>query len=140
MRRKLVLATCSLIVLGAELASAKTVSCAMTSMERTVELRYQNPGEAVPCEIRYSKPSEGVDNQTLWRAEREAGYCEARFDEFVDKLRGFGWSCGAADSGAPPAASDDLSGSDAGEEAPETETGEAAAPTGLQSPEAPASG
>ena len=32
----------------------------------------------------------------LWRAEREAGYCEARFGEFVDKLRGFGWSCGEA--------------------------------------------
>ena len=47
----------------------------------------------MPCEVRYAKPTEGIGEQVLWRAEREAGYCEARFGEFVDKLRGFGWSC-----------------------------------------------
>lgn len=83
-----------LIVLGGELAMAKSVACTMASLERTVELRYDNPGDAVPCEVRYAKPAEGVAEQVLWRAEREAGYCEARFGEFVDKLRGLGWSCG----------------------------------------------
>ena len=93
--RNLIVAVGALIVLGGELAMAKSVTCTMASLERTVELRYDNPGDAVPCEVRYAKPTEGVAEQVLWRAEREAGYCEARFGEFVDKLRGFGWSCGA---------------------------------------------
>ena len=97
MSRKLVPVVAVLVALGAEFALAKTVACTMASMERTVELRYDNPGEAVPCEIRYAKPTEGVGEEVLWRAENEAGYCEARFQAFVDKLRGFGWSCGAAD-------------------------------------------
>lgn len=91
--RKLIIAVGGLMVLGGELAMAKSVTCTMASLERTVELRYETPGEAVPCEVRYAKPTEGVGEQVLWRAEREAGYCEARFGEFVDKLTGFGWSC-----------------------------------------------
>lgn len=94
--RNLIVAVGALIVLGGELAMAKSVTCTMASLERTVELRYDNPGDAVPCEVRYAKPTEGVAEQVLWRAEREAGYCEARFGEFVDKLRGFGWSCSAS--------------------------------------------
>ena len=94
--RNLIVAVGALIVLGGELAMAKSVTCTMASLERTVELRYDNPGDAVPCEVRYAKPTEGVAEQVLWRAEREAGYCEARFGEFVGKLRGFGWSCGEA--------------------------------------------
>ena len=94
--RNLIFAVGGLVLLGGELAMAKSVTCTMASLERTVELRYETPGEAVPCEVRYAKPTEGVDEQVLWRAEREAGYCEARFDEFLDRLRRFGWSCGAA--------------------------------------------
>ena len=94
--RNLIVAIGALILLGGELAMAKSVTCTMASLERTVELRYDNPGDAVPCEVRYAKPTEGVAEQVLWRAEREAGYCEARFGEFVDKLRGFGWFCSEA--------------------------------------------
>lgn len=94
--RNLILALGGVIFLGGEVAMAKSVTCTMASLERTVELRYETPGDAVPCEVRYAKPTEGIDEQVLWRAEREAGYCEARFGEFVDKLRGFGWSCGTA--------------------------------------------
>lgn len=98
--RNLIFAVGGLLVLGGELAMAKSVTCTMASLERTVELRYETPGEAVPCEVRYAKPTEGVGEHVLWRAEREAGYCEARFGEFVDKLRDFGWSCGAAGGAA----------------------------------------
>ena len=91
--RNLIIMVGGLMVLGGEVAVAKSVTCTMASLERTVELRYETPGDALPCEVRYAKPTEGTDEQVLWRAEREAGYCEARFGEFVDKLRGFGWSC-----------------------------------------------
>lgn len=94
--RTLIMALGGVIFLGSEVAMAKSVTCTMASLERTVELRYETPGDAVPCEVRYAKPSEGIGEQVLWRAEREAGYCEAKFGEFVDKLRGFGWSCSEA--------------------------------------------
>ena len=94
--RTLIIALGGFVVLGGELAVAESVTCTMASLERTVELRYETPGDSVPCEVRYAKPTEGIGEQVLWRAEREAGYCEARFAEFVDKLRGFGWSCSAA--------------------------------------------
>lgn len=106
--RYLIWAVGGLVVLGGELAMAKSVTCTMASLERTVELRYETPGDAVPCEVRYAKPTEGIDEQVLWRAEREAGYCEARFGEFLDKLRGFGWSCGAATTDATDDWTDDV--------------------------------
>ena len=124
MTRNLTLAVCGLIALGGEFAWAKTVTCTMTSLERTVELRYESPGEAVPCEIGYSKPSEELGEQVLWRAENEAGYCEARFEEFVDKLRGFGWSCSENDS-------DTAQTDDEADDAPEA--------TEVDAPEAPSS-
>ncbi|MDE0191481.1 MAG: hypothetical protein OXQ90_09000 [Gammaproteobacteria bacterium] len=106
--RYLILAVGGLVVLGSELAMAKSVTCTMATLERTVELRYETPGDAVPCEVRYAKPTEGIDEQVLWRAEHEAGYCEARFGEFVDKLRGFGWSCSAATTDAADDWADDV--------------------------------
>ena len=81
-----------LVVLGSD-AVAQSLVCTNDSLERLVELRYDNPGEAVPCSIVYTKPAEGLPEQVLWRAENEEGYCEARFEAFVDKLSGWGWSC-----------------------------------------------
>lgn len=80
------------LVLGSD-AMAQSLVCTNDSLERLVELRYDNPGEAVPCSIVYTKPTEGVPEQVLWRAENEEGFCEARFEEFADKLSGWGWSC-----------------------------------------------
>ncbi len=95
MSRKLAFLAGALIAFGCQAALAKSVTCTMASLKRTVELSYETAGQPVPCEVRYAKRSEGFGWQVLWRAEHEAGYCEARFDEFVDKLAGFGWSCSA---------------------------------------------
>ena len=117
--RKLIIAVGGLIVLGGELAVAKSVTCTMASLDRTVELHYDTPGVSVPCEVRYAKPTEGVGEQVLWRAERETGYCEARFGEFVDKLRGFGWSCREATTDATDDWTDDVAPEPEPEAAPE---------------------
>ena len=113
--RKLMMVVGGVVALGGELAVANSVTCTMASLERTVELRYENPGDAVPCEIRYAKPTEGSGEQVLWRAENQAGYCEARIDEFLDKLRGFGWSCGEPATDA----TEDWADGDADEPAPD---------------------
>lgn len=146
--RNLIVALGGVIFLGGEAAMAKSVTCTMASLERTVELRYETPGDAVPCEVRYAKPSEGIGEQVLWRAEREAGYCEARFGEFVDKLRGFGWSCGEAAADATDDWTDDVPGEGEPAAVPETagdepeatdnDAEEASSATGTDASDAPA--
>ena len=126
--RKLMMVVGGVVALGGEMAVANSVTCTMASLERTVELRYQNPGDAVPCEVRYAKPTEGSGEQVLWRAENQAGYCEARFDEFLDKLRGFGWSCGEPVGDATATGADDVADEPAPDNAPE-EVADEPAPT-----------
>ncbi|MBY5992196.1 hypothetical protein [Ferrimonas balearica] len=63
--------------------------CNHGNAERLIEVRY--PAEApLPCEVHYTK-AEG--SQMLWSAANTAGYCEQRAENFVEKQRGWGWSC-----------------------------------------------
>ena len=77
--------------------------CTMGGLLRRVEIFYE-PGGLVPCEVHYIKETEAPDSerQVLWRAENEAGYCEARMREFVQRLQSLGWQCDA--SSAPASA------------------------------------
>ena len=47
----------------------------------------------MPCEVLYDKRGEGGGLSTLWRAQNEAGYCEAKAAEFVAKLENLGYTC-----------------------------------------------
>ena len=83
--------------------------CALDEVTRRVEIFYET-GVTVPCEVHYYKDTEMPgERQVLWRATNEEGYCEARAAEFIEKLRGMGWTCWAA--GAPE--SDDADDSEA---------------------------
>ncbi len=64
--------------------------CDNNGNKRIVSIVYQDEGMPVPCEVRYDK---GEGEQTLWNAQSEVGYCEARADEFVEKQESWGWSC-----------------------------------------------
>jgi hypothetical protein len=49
--------------------------------------------------VHYYKDTEMPgERQVLWRAQSEEGYCEARAAEFVERLRGMGWTCWAQGS------------------------------------------
>jgi len=70
--------------------------CVIGELTRRVEILYET-GVTVPCEVHYYKDTEMPgERQVLWRAANEEGYCEARAAEFIEKLRGMGWSCSAA--------------------------------------------
>ncbi|HIG43446.1 MAG: hypothetical protein ABGY96_24075 [bacterium] len=64
--------------------------CTYETGVRNIEVVYLQEASAVPCEVRYIKDS--VSN-TLWNAEREPGYCESKAEAFVEKIKGWGWSC-----------------------------------------------
>lgn len=80
--------------------------CTLGDMVRRVEIFYE-PGRAVPCEVHYYKDTEAPgERQVLWRALNEAGFCEARVAEFVQKLETSGWDCAKAPPGAAPEAAE----------------------------------
>jgi len=68
----------------------ETIVCLHSGAERKISIVYDTPGQAVPCEVTYEK-GDGI--QTLWSAENEAGYCETKAAEFVEKQRSWGWNC-----------------------------------------------
>ena len=55
-----------------------------------VERTTSNP---VPCNVTYRKLTEGVEDQVLWNAQHDAGYCDAKAREFILKLESYGWVC-----------------------------------------------
>ncbi len=73
-------------------ASAASWTCEHNRLIREVSI--DSAGEnTVPCSVNYTKITEGVGMQQLWSAENEAGYCEARAEEFIAKLESWGWNC-----------------------------------------------
>ena len=81
-------------------AAQGLVVCTHGALERSVEVVYDNPGEPVPCEVRYAKPDAVT---SPWRAEREEGYCERQAVGLIQKLSDAGWSCQASGDDSPPA-------------------------------------
>jgi len=76
--------------------------CALDNLQRRIVIFYET-GVTVPCEVHYFKDTEMPgENQVLWTATTDAGYCESKAKEFVTKLREWGWDC-APRSGAKPA-------------------------------------
>ncbi len=92
--RKYLLAT---IIAGVSTTSAHAIDnqktvCSHGNQTRVIEVVYTTEDD-VPCEVRYSK-EEG--SKTLWSANNLAGYCEEKAAGFVEKQKGWGWSCEAA--------------------------------------------
>ena len=68
----------------------ETYTCTHGTQERIISVVYQDQAAKVPCEVQYQK--NGV-TETLWNAQHEVGYCERKAQEFVEKQRGWGWTC-----------------------------------------------
>lgn len=76
---------------------ADSYQCSYGELQRRVEI-LRETGVDVPCEVHYHKDTEAPgEPQVLWRATSEAGYCEKKTEEFIAKLRDWGWNCGNAD-------------------------------------------
>ncbi len=86
-------------------ASAEPSTCTLGELTRTVEVEYANPGQAVPCEVIYSKLAQATV-ETLWRANNEAGYCETQAAGLIARLESLGWACAGTAGDAPEAPQD----------------------------------
>jgi len=98
--------------------------CSFGELQRRVEILTE-PGVSVPCEVHYYKDTEAPgEKQVLWSAGSQEGFCEAKTEEFIAKLEGFGWDCGQG-SEAMPASEPET---EAAPEADATEESEEAPP------------
>ena len=73
---------------------ANPTQCSYDALIRKIQVVYSDPGQPVPCEVIYNKSMES-SIETLWRANSEAGYCEARAAALIEKLSNSGWRCEA---------------------------------------------
>lgn len=73
-------------------AFADSWSCRHDNNVREIHIM-QSESSPVPCSVVYKKLTEGVEDQVLWTAENDAGYCEEKAKAFVDKQIGWGWTC-----------------------------------------------
>jgi hypothetical protein len=73
-------------------AHASAWNCSHTDVVREVVIDYPDGG-AVPCNVVYKKAMEGFEDQVLWSAMNEDGYCEQKAREFIVKLESWGWDC-----------------------------------------------
>jgi hypothetical protein len=88
---------------GLALAQGGETACTYGDMVRRVVVMTE-PGVSVPCEVHYFKETEAPgEDQVLWSAAQQAGYCEEQAAGLVAKLEGWGWDCAATEP-APPAA------------------------------------
>ena len=77
--------------------------CTQGDLVRRVEI-YTEPGKTVPCEVHYFKDTEAPgEDQVLWSASQQAGYCEEKAAGLVAGLEQSGWDCRPTDPGAPAA-------------------------------------
>lgn len=73
-------------------AYAESWSCSSGNDVREVQIE-RTTSEAVPCNVVYKKPTEGVEDQILWNATNDDSYCDEKAQGFVAKLESWGWVC-----------------------------------------------
>lgn len=77
-------------------SSENGYACTMNKLKRTIQVAYENPGAKTPCKVNYTKDTEAPGaTQVLFSAAVEAGYCEKKAEEFVEKMTTNGWTCSA---------------------------------------------
>ena len=73
-------------------AYADSWSCSQSNDVREVHIE-RATSSPVPCLVVYKKPTEGVEDQTLWSANNDDSYCEEKAQGLVAKLESAGWVC-----------------------------------------------
>ena len=104
MRAAKLLLTTLTVIPAIAIAQGAETRCTNGDMVRRVVIMSE-PGVSVPCEVHYFKDTEAPgEDQVLWSASSQAGFCEEKAAGFVSQLEGWGWDCGAGETAAAPPA------------------------------------
>jgi hypothetical protein len=101
MRKLSLISSLLFVVPGMALADESTTQCSYGDMVRRVVIMSE-PGVSVPCEVHYFKDTEAPgEDQVLWSASQQSGYCEEKAATLVANLKGWGWDCATAAAPEP---------------------------------------
>ncbi len=100
--KTITLAACATAVMASS-AWADTYVCKHGDKERVISVVYEKEGQPVPCKVVYIKDT---GTETPWNAQNQAGYCEEKAAAFVEKQRGWGWTCEKQDAAMDKSAAD----------------------------------
>jgi hypothetical protein len=91
-----------MLIPGIALAQGTETRCTNGDTVRRIVIMSE-PGVSVPCEVHYFKDTEAPgEDQVLWRASSQEGFCEEKAAGLVSKLEGLGWDCTAGEAPASP--------------------------------------
>jgi hypothetical protein len=88
-------------------ATAAEFRCWNGELVRRIQLSGPDTTEGGACEVRYWRNANVTGTgQSLWRANRDNGFCAARARELVARLEAGGWTCSSGEqlAGAAPVA------------------------------------
>lgn len=71
-------------------AENQQFTCTNGAEKRVITVVYEVPNQNVPCRVDYEKPQ---SLETLWTAKSAIGFCEEKANAFLEKQRGWGFSC-----------------------------------------------
>jgi hypothetical protein len=73
--------------------------CRHGDLVRQLDVVYAQVPAAAPCMVVYRKPTENVQDRTLWEAKEDGDYCATKATGFIRKLESWGWDCADDPSG-----------------------------------------
>jgi hypothetical protein len=74
--------------------SAESWICESGELLREISIKRETANVA-PCSVIYDKDIEGKGRKTLWSAQHDGSYCDAKADGLAERLTVSGWSCSA---------------------------------------------
>jgi len=82
------------LLMFAQARADESIACVSGNQIRVLVLGYAVEGQKLPCQVIYKK---GLESEVLWSATGQAGFCEAKLAEFLDKQKEWGWRCTVMD-------------------------------------------
>ena len=89
---KATIAVISALITAPNMVYAGSWICEHNNLIREITVQRDTSNPA-PCSVIYNKDSEGQGSQSLWNARHDGNFCDAKADEFAEKLKSYGWSC-----------------------------------------------
>ena len=100
--KKTSMIACFVALVSSAAVAQDNYLCSNGDLQRRVVIVHETDA-GVPCAVHYYKDTEAPgEEQVLWQAKSEEGYCEAQAQAFIEQLANWGWNCSAVEATATP--------------------------------------
>ena len=88
MNKHPILTLCAIVAVSVHAEEVKTV-CYSGDIRHVIQVVHPY-GWELPCEVHFTTPEE---SRVVWRAESDAGFCERKAQEIIDRRNEQQWQC-----------------------------------------------